>query len=89
MDNPNTMTYEFTLVYELPRPECEPAAYVDALYEAGCDDALVGIGTIGKIALAFTREAESRDAAVTSANADVLKAIPGARLTSTHDGLPT
>ncbi len=47
---------------------------------AGCDDALVGVGQPGRIALDFTREARSASEAVLSAIKDVQRAIPGARL---------
>lgn len=72
--------YEFTLRFELPTPDEDPAGYTDALYEAGCGDATLGVGQQGRIALAFTREAESFWAALESATRDVQKAIPGAQL---------
>ena len=71
--------YEFILKFDLPNSE-DPAQYIDALYEAGCDDATVGIGQKGKIALDFTREASSAFDAVSSAISDIKKAIPGDRL---------
>lgn len=52
----------------------------DRLYAGGCDDALIGIGYPGSVALDFTREAASAHAAVMSAIADVLAAIPGSLL---------
>jgi hypothetical protein len=48
--------------------------------EVGCYDALVGIGQPGRIALNFSREADSAQAAIVSALADVKKALPGAKL---------
>ena len=44
----------------------------------GCDDALIGIGKPGRIALDFTREANSAEEAVLSALDDVKRAIPDA-----------
>jgi hypothetical protein len=77
-----TMTeYNFVLHFALPNREEDPEAYLDALYESGCDDALVGTGLPGYIALDFTRESESAYQALTSAVADVKAAIPGAKLT--------
>ena len=73
------MTYDFTIVFDLPVPSVDPAGYLDALYEAGCDDATVGVGEPGSIELDFTREASSAEEAMSSAVADVLKAIPGAK----------
>lgn len=73
------MEYEFILTFALAS-EADPEQYLDALYKAGCDDAAVGIGKIGSIALDFTRESDSEENAVLSAIADVKKAIPGATL---------
>lgn len=72
--------YDFTLKFDLPDPNEDPDHYVDALYEAGCDDASVGIGQPGRIGLNFIREADSASDAILSAIASVKKAIPGARL---------
>ena len=72
--------FDFILKFDLPDPETDPDKFVDALYEAGCDDATVGIGQHGRVALNFTREAATALEAVASAIADVRKAIPGARL---------
>lgn len=75
-----TRDFTFTLRFELPKEADDPMVHVRALYEAGCNDALIGIGTRGRIALDFTREAESFWAALESATRDVQKAIPGAQL---------
>jgi hypothetical protein len=72
--------FDFLLKFDLPDPETDPDNYVDALYNAGCDDATIGIGQHGRVALNFTREAASALEAVASAIADVKKAIPEARL---------
>ena len=72
--------FDFILKFDLPDPETDPDKFVDALFEAGCDDATVGIGQHGRVALNFTREAATALEAVASAIADVRKAIPGARL---------
>lgn len=57
---------------------------VDVLLEclgSACrDDALVGVGQAGRLALEFTREAPSVTEAVRSALADIKGAIPTARL---------
>lgn len=70
--------FEFTLKYQLPDPEADPEIYIGQLLEAGCDDALIGIGELGRIALQFDREAECALKAVTSAMDDVKHAIPDA-----------
>lgn len=72
--------YDFLLKFDLPGPDVDPDEFVDALYEAGCDDATVGIGQHGRVALNFTREAASAVEAVSSAIADVKRAIPKAKL---------
>lgn len=72
--------FDFLLKFDLPDPEADPDKFVDVLYEAGCDDATIGIGQYGRVALNFTRKAASAFEAVASAIADVRKAIPEARL---------
>ena len=67
--------YEFTLtlsgVQELNRE------VLDAFYEAGCDDALIGMRD-GVAYADFCREADSRQEAVLSATQDVRKTGFGA-----------
>lgn len=74
------MEYTFTLKYRLPDEETDPIALVERLGAAGCDDALVGIGQPGRLALEFSREAASAEEAVHSALAEVKRAIPAAKL---------
>lgn len=72
--------YEFTLKFKLPASTSDPDIYVDTLYESGCDDAIIGTGTKGFIALDFIREAPSAYDAMSSAIKDVRKAIPRAEI---------
>jgi hypothetical protein len=72
--------YSFTLKFDFNDPQVNPNTYIDKLYEGGCDDALIGIGRQGCIALDFIREAESAFAAVSGAITDVKKIIPNATL---------
>lgn len=74
------MEYRFTLKYHLAMHDDPPDALVERLGAAGCDDALVGIGQPGRIALEFTREAVSAESALFSALADVKRAMPRAML---------
>ena len=74
------MEYAFTLRYQLSPDDSDPDTLVERLYEAGCDDAIVGTGVVGRIALAFEREAESANAAIMSALADTRRAMPSATL---------
>lgn len=73
-------TFEFTLKFSLPEAGTDPKAYVEQLAEAGCDDALVGVGLSGRIALEFDRESASAFEAISSAIVDVKQAIPEAKL---------
>jgi predicted DNA-binding transcriptional regulator AlpA len=74
------MEYTFTLKYQLADDDRDPDALVERLGEAGCDDALVGIGQPGRLALEFTREATDAGAAVRSALVDVRRAARSATL---------
>jgi len=74
------MEYTFTLKYQLADDDDDQEALVERLGAAGCDDALVGIGQPGRLALAFTRDAFDADDAVFSALADVRRAVPSATL---------
>jgi len=74
------MEYIFTLKYRLPVHDSNHESLVNRLFEAGCDDALPGIGQPGRLALAFTREAPSGKRALESAIADVRRAFDDAEL---------
>lgn len=71
--------YDFTLNFALKTPDADPDACVEALLREGCDDALIGIGKQGYIALNFIRAASSAEEAVISALAAVRRAIPDCR----------
>lgn len=74
------MEFEFTLKYKLTDSTLDADTLVEHLFDAGCDDAMVGIGQPGHIGLDFIREAKSAEKAILSALADVKKAIPSALL---------
>lgn len=67
-------SHHFTLIVDGPDLE----EVLDALFEAGCDDALVG-STDGILYLDFDREAESTESAILSAIADV-ESVPGVKV---------
>lgn len=73
--------YKFELVFRLEEDE-DPEQYLDAVFEAGCDDATPGIGQKGYIALDFTRESKDAVSAIITAIEDCKKAIPHAKLES-------
>lgn len=79
--------FTFTLKYRLPEHETDMDALVERLGAAGCTDALIGIGSRDRLALDFTREAESARAAVESALADVKRAVPNATLVEAQPDL--
>ncbi|MEX0708325.1 MAG: DNA-binding protein [Woeseia sp.] len=72
--------YEFTLRFALPAPETDPDKYLERLLADGCDDAIVGVGQHGRIALTFTRTAPRAIDALKSALSDVKRSIPDASL---------
>ncbi|HEY2608308.1 DNA-binding protein [Paraburkholderia sp. RL18-103-BIB-C] len=74
------MEYVFTLKYRLAAQDCDVDEIVERLGEAGCDDATVGVGQPGRIALLFSREAASAFEALVSALKDIKRAVPSARL---------
>lgn len=72
--------FEFTLKFSLTDDSIEPDTYIEYLAEQGCDDALIGIGQNGRIALQFNRQAENALEAVFSAIENIKAAIPDAKL---------
>jgi hypothetical protein len=74
------MEYVFTLKYQLSPQDCDQDEIVERLGSAGCDDTLAGIGQPGRLAIEFTREAGTAEAALASALADIKRLIPSAKL---------
>jgi predicted membrane GTPase involved in stress response len=70
---------EFELVFKLDHDE-NPEIYIDALYQAGCDNAIVAVGVKGYIGLDFTYEENNPQEAIMDVYKKVLKAIPHAKL---------
>jgi len=72
-------SFDFTLTFAISETlgvdEME-----ERLFEAGCDDAIIGFGQKGRFALNFTREAESAEVAILSALRNVKAALPHAGL---------
>ena len=71
--------YEFTLKFAVPTG-IERETLEARLFEVGCDDALIGSGKPGRLALTFDRSAANARQAIDSALRDVRKAVPEARL---------
>lgn len=74
------MEFVFTLKYQLCAKDVRRDALAERLGAAGCDDALIGTGQPPRIVLEFARAAVDADAAMSSALADVRRALPEARL---------
>ncbi len=72
--------YEFELKCSLPTLDADADEYAHALYAGGCDDALIGTGLAGKIAIRFSREADSAMGAIESAIRDVRRILREVRL---------
>jgi hypothetical protein len=79
--------YDFVLTFRLPYGSDDPADFADTLFEAGCDDATLGLGKPGSLALDFTREGASAKDAIHEAIANVESGIPGAELTEVKPDL--
>lgn len=74
------MDYEFTLKFKLAVDDTDIDELIERLADAGCDDAAVGTGQPGRIALNFTRDSASAEQAILGALTDVKKAVPQATL---------
>lgn len=73
--------FEFDLVFALPRRDADAEAHIDALFEAGFDDAVIGTGGPGLIGLSVTRRGLSAEAVIQQAADAALAALPaGSRL---------
>lgn len=72
--------YESTLTFYLTGVGAEPDECVELLGEHGCDDAIVGTGRAGRVALTFNHISPSAREAVFSAIRDVKSALPDAAL---------
>lgn len=74
------MEYTFTLKYRLSAANQNVDDLIERLGAEGCDEVLVGVGQPGRVALEFTREADSAQAAIQSALVDVKRVMPKAQL---------
>ena len=72
--------FEFTLRFDTSACDESGEELAELLAAHGCDDATIGIGVPSRVALMFTRQADSMIEAVVSAVRDVRSALPGATL---------
>jgi hypothetical protein len=68
--------FSFIVRVALPRDIGSEEA-VDRLVEVGCDDAVIGSGQHGRLALAFDRRATDAPAALSGALEQIARALPG------------
>ncbi len=71
--------YQFQIIFSLHSNE-DAEQYLDALFETGCDDAVMGVGKVGYLAADFTRESSTAFDAIKSAIEAITQAIPHAKL---------
>ena len=74
------MEFEFGMKFKIAAEGTDSKKLVERLGKVGCDDAVIGTGQPGRIALDFAREARSVKEAIVSALRDVKKALPDAEL---------
>lgn len=74
------MEFTFCLKYQLLSDDINVDTLIERLAEEGCDDALVGVGQRGRLALEFIREASTAEDAILTALKDVSRAVPQCRL---------
>ena len=74
------MEFAFTLRYRLAAQGSDYDQLAAQLAACGCDDALVSINRAGNLVLEFLRPAGNPAIALSSAIADVQRALPSAEL---------
>ena len=79
-----TKRFEFELVFEVPGAASKDRlAMADAVYEAGFEETVIGLGVPGLIAVPLEHEGVSARAAMVDAAKRILKHLPaGSRLRS-------
>lgn len=70
--------FAFTLRFDVSRVAASTDEQLELLAAHNCDDATIGVGIAGRLALAFARDSDTAADAVASALADVLSALPDA-----------
>jgi hypothetical protein len=68
-------TYEFDLVFALPG-ESEEGELLDRLFEAGFDDAVVGLGTPGLVAISIERAGGDAETVISESARAIAAALP-------------
>ncbi|WP_051999929.1 hypothetical protein [Caenispirillum salinarum] len=73
-------TFRFDLAFALADPSQDVEELLDPLFEAGCDDALIGWNGKGSLGATFSREADCAATAIRTGIRDVQTGAPGAAL---------
>ena len=71
-----TLMFEFEIVIRFSGGKPHEAEVLDALFQAGLDDTIVGTGRPDVIALGFTRNGPNLEQVVTAAVAQIMAAFP-------------
>ncbi|WP_341733360.1 hypothetical protein [Microcoleus sp. EPA2] len=72
--------YDFTVKFNLEKSLANTDDFIEKLYAGGCDDALIGVGNKGYLALNFIRDASSAYEAISTAIHDVKRVVQGVTL---------
>lgn len=80
------MEFAFTLRYRLGTQHHDDDDLLAQLADGGCEDALVSFNRAGNLVLDFRRPADSAAAALSSAIADVQRALPASELIDIRSG---
>lgn len=68
--------FEFDLVFALPEGPADEGAILDALYETGCGDAVVGLGASGLVGVGLTRSGRDSETVISDAAEQILTGLP-------------
>ena len=68
--------FEFEVVFALPDGEFDVLDLSNAFFEAGFEDAVVGLGQRGLVAVALELEGDDAEKVIVSAARDILKHLP-------------
>jgi len=68
--------FEFDLVFALPQGVADEGAVLDALYEAGCENAVIGLGAPGLIGVGVTRSGTDAEAVISATARRILNGLP-------------
>ena len=68
--------FEFDLIFALPYDASDESALLYGLYEAGCDDAVVGLGAPGLVGLGFKRAGRNIEAVISATVRQVMCGLP-------------